>query len=94
MLSPHVVVTRCDDLPDTTTQQPHHVDSTESCSACMYTGMATCTGLSAYFFKMALLDLPEEGTAQFTSQMKTNKQFLLACGTFWAAAGVYRWHLG
>lgn len=66
----------------------------ESCAACLYTGMATCTGLSLYFFKMALLDLPEEGTTAFTKQVKTNKRFLLGCGTFWAAAGIYRWSLG
>ena len=81
--------TRCDaDTPR------HYQDNTKSCDACLYTGMATCTGLSVYFFKMALLDLPEEGTAQFTPNVKTNKRFFLACGTFWAVAGIYRWQLG
>jgi hypothetical protein len=58
-----------------------------SCASCMYTGMATCTGLSLYFFKMALLDVPKQGIA-------TNKRFFLVSGTVWAAAGIYRYHLG
>jgi UDP-N-acetyl-D-mannosaminuronic acid transferase (WecB/TagA/CpsF family) len=67
----------------------------------MYTGMATCTGLSLYFFKMALLeeDLPEtRKTAQFTKHIATaatkNKRFFFVCGTAWAVAAAYRWHLG
>jgi hypothetical protein len=68
-------------------------DSQESCASCMYTGMATCTGLSLYFFKMAL-DSPEKKSVQFTKHVATNKRFFLLCGTAWAAAGVYRWHLG
>jgi uncharacterized membrane protein len=66
----------------------------ESCDACLYTGLATCTGLSLYFYKMALLDLPEDAVKFTKRQVQTNKRFLLACGTFWAAAGIYRWNLG
>jgi len=90
LLSPSI--TRCDTPKGPPSQ--HDNDKNESCAACLYTGMATCTGLSLYFFKMAVLEMPEEGTAAFTRQTQTNKRFLLACGTFWAAAGVYRWHLG
>jgi hypothetical protein len=76
-----------------------NVGNTESvsCNSCMFTGMATCTGLSLYFFKMALLDLPEKKTTlgQCTKQVATtNKRFFLVCGTVWAAAGIYRYHVG
>jgi hypothetical protein len=60
----------------------------------MLTGMATCAGLSLYFFKMALLDLPERNTAAFTKQVATNQRFFLISGTAWAAAGIYRYHIG
>jgi hypothetical protein len=43
---------------------------------------------------MALLDLPEQGSAAFTPRMQTNQRFLFACGTFWAVAGIYRWNMG
>jgi hypothetical protein len=43
---------------------------------------------------MALLDLPEQGSAAFTPKIQTNQRFLLACGTFWAVAGIYRWNMG
>lgn len=65
-----------------------------SCDACLYTGIATCTGLSGYMFKMALLDLPEEGTKQFTNQVRNQKRFLLLFGASWAVAGIYRLYLG
>jgi hypothetical protein len=66
----------------------------ESCDACLYTGVATCTGLSGYMFKMALLDLPEEGTKLFTNQVRNQKRFLLLFGASWAVAGIYRLYLG
>lgn len=62
--------------------------------------MATCTGLSLYFFKMALLevDSPEtRKTAQVTKHVAAatkNKRFFFVCGTAWAVAAAYRWHLG
>jgi hypothetical protein len=45
-------------------------------------------------FKMALLDLPEEGTKQFTNQVRNQKRFLLLFGASWAVAGIYRLYLG
>jgi hypothetical protein len=91
-------ITRCDDNDSHSTDASKAAimspQQEESCDACLYTGMATCTGLSLYFYKMALLDLPEKHDVNFTKQMQTNKRFLLFCGTFWAAAGIYRWNLG
>mmetsp|Transcript_5891 Transcript_5891/g.7646 ORF Transcript_5891/g.7646 Transcript_5891/m.7646 type:complete len:85 (+) Transcript_5891:55-309(+) len=66
----------------------------EPCKTCLYTGIATCTGLSAYFVKMALLDLPESGSEKVMREAMKQKRFLLAFGGVWAMAGVYRWHLG
>lgn len=89
LLSPHV--TRCDNaVPKAKSQQ---LEEHKSCAACMYTGMATCTGLSLYFFKMTL-DMPEKGSTLWTKTVATNKRFLLFCSAFWQAAGIYRWHLG
>ena len=74
-------VTRCDDKT-----APQRQQNEESCKACLYTGMATCTGLSLYFMKMAL----EEST----KSQKSQKPFLLTMSAAWAVAGAYRWHLG
>jgi len=65
-----------------------------SCDACLYTGVATCVGLTCYMWKMALLDLPEKGSMQFTKQVRNQKTFLLLFGGGWAAAGIYRIYLG
>jgi hypothetical protein len=67
----------------------------EQCDSCLYTGVATCTALSLYFFKMALLDTPETFKSQ-TARFKahTDKRFMLAFGSCWAVAGVYRLYLG
>lgn len=67
-------------------------DDQQQCDACLYTGVATCTGLSLYFFKMAYLDLPE---ASLTKQQLTSQQrFLTLMGGTAAIAGAYRWYLG
>jgi hypothetical protein len=56
----------------------------ESCLACMYTGMATCAGLSLYFAKMATdVGVP-----------RSNRRFLWLCSAGCVATGVYRWSLG
>jgi hypothetical protein len=97
------IMTNCESLlpskPNTRTAsspQQQQLQESKSCTSCLVTGIATCTGLSLYFFKMALLDLPEQGSAAFTRtpKMQTNQRFLLACGTFWAVAGIYRWNMG
>jgi hypothetical protein len=64
-----------------------------SCRECLITGVLTCTGLSAYFLKLAS-ELPALGTRAATKQMKTNKYFLLGGSAVWASAGVYRLYLG
>jgi len=74
-------------------------DTPEKCKTCLYTGVAFCTGLSLYFLKEALLDLPDHAT---TSNMKDTakreivrqKRFLLCFSGFWAVGGIYRWYLG
>lgn len=66
----------------------------ESCSTCLYTGVATCTGLSAYFFKVALMDLPTKGSKEILIKAQKDKRFLSIFGTCWAVAGAYRFYLG
>jgi hypothetical protein len=56
----------------------------EPCKACMYTGVAVCTGLSLYFVKLAT----EETT------LPKNRRFLWVCSASSIAAGVYRWYIG
>jgi hypothetical protein len=56
----------------------------EPCQACMYTGMAVCTGLSVYFVKLAT----DETT------LPKNRRFLWACSAGSVVAGAYRWYLG
>lgn len=64
----------------------------QSCDTCLYTGVATCTGLSLYFFKMAYLDMPE--APLLTKQLQNQKRFLTFMGGTAAIAGAYRWYLG
>jgi hypothetical protein len=66
----------------------------QQCSTCLYTGVATCTGLSAYFFKVAHFDLPTHGSQQIMLKATKDKRFLLAFGSCWAIAGAYRFYLG
>jgi hypothetical protein len=56
----------------------------EDCSACMYTGMATCAGLSLYFVKLATDD----------TTLNKHRRFLWICSAGWVVAGAYRWYLG
>lgn len=56
----------------------------EPCKACMYTGMATCAGLSVYFVKLATDD----------TTLPKNRRFLWACSAGWIVAGAYRWYIG
>lgn len=65
----------------------------QSCKECLYTGVATCTGLSLYFIKLAS-ELPSEGSKEIMKQAVRQKRFLLGGSAIWAAAGVYRFYLG
>ena len=65
----------------------------EPCNTCLYTGVATCGGLSLYFTKLAL-ELPESGTMSAMQQAAKNKRFFLVGSAFWAGAGLYRLYLG
>jgi len=64
-----------------------------SCKECLYTGVATCTGVSLYFMKLAS-EVPEQGTREVIRQATKQKRFLLGGSAVWAAAGVYRMYLG
>ena len=66
----------------------------EQCPSCLYTGVATCTGLSTYFFKVAHFDLPTKGSEQVLLKASKDKRFLFLCGSCWALAGAYRLYLG
>jgi len=66
-------------------------DDDEKCNTCRYTGVLFCTGLSLYFLKAALLDLPDRTTKK---EIIRQKRFLLCFSTFWAVGGAYRWYLG
>ena len=64
-----------------------------SCQECLITGVVTCTGLSAYFLKLAS-ELPALGAKEATKQVKRHKYFLYCGSAAWASAGVYRLYLG
>jgi hypothetical protein len=64
-----------------------------SCKECLYTGVATCTGVSLYFMKLAS-EVPEQGTREVIRQATKQKRFLFGGSAVWAAAGVYRMYLG
>ena len=65
----------------------------QGCKECLYTGVATCTGVSLYFMKLAS-EVPEKGTQEVIRQATKQKRFLLGGSALWAAAGVYRMYLG
>ena len=60
----------------------------------MWTGVATCAGLSAYFLKQAYLDLPESGTAEVMKQARRQRSFLVVLAGASGVAGAYRFYLG
>ena len=69
----------------------------QSCEACLYTGIATCTGLSLYFAKIALLETPDvtqEMSREVAKGHRRNRLGFLVVSAFWFVTGVYRWHLG
>jgi len=69
-------------------------EDNETCNVCLYTGVATCTGLTLYFWKMGILDMPERSSPKFTLEMARQQRFLVTFGGAWALAGAYRLYLG
>ncbi len=70
--------------------------SNESCSECLYTGVATCAGLSLYFMKLAS-EIPSAGrgaSKEVLTKALKQKHFLLGGSATWAVCGVYRIYLG
>ena len=70
--------------------RPEEENPPPKCRTCLITGVLTCTAVSGYFFKIALIDLPESTKHEVVRQ----KRFLLGFGSAWAVAGVYRFYLG
>jgi len=73
-------------------------DSTsDSCSTCLYTGVATCAAVSLYSLNAAL-DLPsldQKGLSkEAIKTIKQQKRFLLGFAGAWTLAGCYRYYLG
>jgi hypothetical protein len=65
----------------------------KSCRECLYTGVATCTGLSLYFMKLAS-EIPDNHKTEVLMRQATKqKNFLLGGSALWAACGVYRIYL-
>jgi hypothetical protein len=70
------------------------------CSSCLYTGVATCAGLAAYFTHIAYdtSDIAATLTRrQRHAQLKlmvSRRPYFLAISAGWLVAGAYRWHLG
>ncbi len=60
----------------------------------MWTGVATCAGLSAFFLKQAYFDLPENGTAEVMKQAQRQRRFLVVLAGASGVAGAYRFYLG
>jgi len=60
----------------------------------MWTGVATCAGLSTYFLSQAYLDLPERGTDAAMKQAQQQRRFLVFLAATSGVAGAYRFYLG
>lgn len=66
---------------------------TPSCRTCLYTGVATCTGISLYFASL-YSELPSDGPRAAVKEVIKQKRFLLGGSAVWVAAGMYRLYLG
>jgi hypothetical protein len=78
-------------------QQQHNKREDESCAGCLYTGVATCTGLALYFAKIALLEVPDisrDMPREVASAHRRSRAGFLAVSATWLGISVYRWHLG
>ena len=76
------------------TQTPDPLMKEKQCQTCLYTGVATCTGLSLYFFHLASeVNVPSVGHKAYR-EMTRQKRFLLGGSVTWAMVGMYRFYLG
>ena len=66
------------------------------CDTCLYTGIATCTGLSLYFGKLALEvpDITKDMPKDVAAMHRRSRFGFLSGAAVWVAIGIYRWHLG
>jgi hypothetical protein len=74
-------------------------ESKFSCPACLYTGVATCVGLSAYFAHSAyemqrVAHYQKEAFANSSVFMKHSPHIFMAVSVGCLGLGAYRWHLG
>ena len=71
------IITKCESnresLHPSRQQQQLKKDESQSCDACLFVGMATCTGLSLYFVKLAS-EVPD----------RRSKAGFLTVSCFWA----------
>ena len=87
-------------IPDSL-QKPQVISETDStsdsCSTCLYTGVATCAAVSLYSLNAAF-DLPsldQKGLSkEAIKAIKHQKRFLLGFAGAWTLAGCYRYYLG
>lgn len=66
-------------------------DQKDSCSSCLFVGVATCTGLAGYFAHMAFELPPATETA---AAAMIRKPTLLTISVGWMCLGIYRACLG
>ena len=88
-----------------TTMMMQRSNNEESCRSCLYTGLATCTGLSGYFLYLAMEEELHRTSKPNTFQStivnfmrgkpipKQNRPFLFAMSAAWFVAGGYRLYL-
>jgi hypothetical protein len=81
------------------TDVPAVAETKFSCPACLYTGVATCVGLSAYFahsaYKMQRVSqYQKEAFANSSAFMRHSPKIFMALSAGCLGLGAYRWHLG
>mmetsp|Transcript_6595 Transcript_6595/g.18925 ORF Transcript_6595/g.18925 Transcript_6595/m.18925 type:complete len:181 (-) Transcript_6595:590-1132(-) len=66
----------------------------QPCSACKYTGMTLCAGMSLYFLKLAVEESARKSSSAIakaaTASSTSNKVFFYGGAVTWAVAGLYR----
>jgi hypothetical protein len=76
------------------------LDGESPCPSCLYTGIATCAGLSWYFTHIATDTSDLSKTATRKQQLayykiaSQRRPYFLAISAGWICIGAYRWHLG
>ena len=71
--------------PSSSSSPPPSISTIGSCPSCLYTGIATCTGLATYMAHLGWND---------ATVAVQHRPYMRGMAALWLCVGAYRWHLG